>query len=102
MLLLPLLVAVARRCDGSRLYRLNWFVCFYDCVLVPAPRAPWIAIGLTGRKGPGSAARKLQATRKPGDALNERQGAESYRDNTSRSSYGESRILTNFDEFLEK
>lgn len=29
--------------------RLNWFVCFYDCVLVPGPRAPWIAIGLTGR-----------------------------------------------------
>jgi hypothetical protein len=43
---------------GSRLYRLNWFVCFYDCVLVPAPRAPWIAIGLTGRKGTASSKRQ--------------------------------------------
>lgn len=33
---------------GNRLYWLNWFVCFYDCVLVPSPRAPRIAIGLTG------------------------------------------------------
>lgn len=44
---------VVAKVAGNRLYRLNWFVCFYDCVLVPCPRAPWIAIGLTARKWDG-------------------------------------------------
>lgn len=52
-LLSLLLLAMFWHFRPGRLYTLslNWFVCFYDCVLVPAPRASWIAIGLTGRKG---------------------------------------------------
>lgn len=39
---------------GNRLYWLNWFVCFYGCVLVPGQSAPLrIAIGLTGPEGRG-------------------------------------------------